>query len=117
MPTETHWNIRRNIIEHLQLLSSKEDQFEYQRTVPIADVSAELFCYWDDQFHKAATNPAWYLEVFTPDEFQALEEFNEVLKEVSKCSPYPLPDIFEFVLTPEWARLSEAASIALKSFQ
>jgi hypothetical protein len=35
---------RRRIIETLELLASRENQLAYQKTVPIADVSQELFC-------------------------------------------------------------------------
>ncbi len=36
--------IRRKVLEELHLLASREEQLEYQRNVPIAHVTAELFC-------------------------------------------------------------------------
>ena len=41
---EIERNIRFLVIDALELISSKELQLKYQRDVPIADVSAELFC-------------------------------------------------------------------------
>lgn len=43
--------IRKNIFELLELWSSQEEQIEYQKNIPIAQVSTELFCEWDDFYH------------------------------------------------------------------
>lgn len=96
----------------LELISSKEEQLDYQAKAPIAYVSAELFNQWDDCY-QIPKEQDWYKEVFTKEELKILQEFDEALEAVSKDTPQNPPEIYEFVDTPEWVRLSNAAGIAL----
>ncbi len=41
---------RKLVFGVIDLWASKENQFEYQKNVPIAQVSAELFCQWEDYY-------------------------------------------------------------------
>ncbi len=106
-------NTRRNIINTLYLFSSKEEQLNYQENVPIAHVSAELFCQWDEYF-LSEKNEGLFREAFNEDERMILSEFNEVFERVAETTPDDLPDIHDFIKTVAWVRLSKAASIALK---
>ena len=105
-------NFRKEVFEVLDLISSKEEQLDYQAKAPIAYVSAELFNQWEDCY-QIPSEQDWYKEAFTDGELCILQEFDEVLEAVSKSTPKNPPDIHEFVNTPEWERLSNAASIAL----
>ncbi|MBK1853220.1 hypothetical protein FE845_17880 [Marinobacter sp. 1-4A] len=105
-------NFRKEVFEVLDLISSKEEQLDYQAKAPIAYVSAELFNQWDDCY-QIPKEQEWYKEAFTDGELSILQEFDEALEAVSKDTPQNPPDIHEFVNTPEWERLSNAASIAL----
>jgi hypothetical protein len=106
-------NFRKEVFEILDLISSKEEQLDYQAKVPIAYVSAELFNQWDDCY-QIPKEQDWYKEAFTEGELSILQEFDEALENVSKDTLQNLPDIHDFVNTPEWERLSNAASIALR---
>jgi hypothetical protein len=93
--------LREGILETLRLLASREAQLEYRRNVPIADVSAELFCAWDDVFWPDDT--ALRAE-FSESEWVTLLRFHSVFERVSRLMPHqPLPPI---VLSPHWLQLS-----------
>ena len=77
MPTELD---RLNIIELLKLWSSKEQQLDYQNNVHIAEVSAELFCQWDEAF---LSNDSIFMKSFSKNEFCYLQEFNKLLNKIS----------------------------------
>ena len=107
-------NQRKQIIESLELLASRDEQLAYQDTVPIADVSAELFCAWDDVF-----SPRYDLSgIFSADEQTALLAFHDVFQRVCRLLPHsPLPPIREFVHSPHWLQLSRAATRTLHALQ
>jgi hypothetical protein len=108
-------NLKQGVLKSLQLLASREAQLEYQRGVPIADVSAELFCMWDEAFWPA--DVALRAE-FSSGEWTALLRFHSVFERVSGLLPHqPLPPIDHFVESPHWLQLSRAASRALRSLE
>ncbi len=107
-------NRRHEVIETLEMLSSAEKQLEYQRTVPIAQVSAELFCLWDEAFW---AEDASLRAAFDPMEWQALLRFDSVFERVSRLLPHKLPPIEEFINLPLWLRLSRAANRALATLR
>jgi hypothetical protein len=98
--------IRKNILETLNLWSSKESQLKFQSNVPSIQLSDELFNLWDDDYkpeseiHKIA---------FTEKERQVLEKFNLLLNIVAEKTPKNLPNIDEFILTKEWIEVNELA--------
>ena len=105
---------RENVISTLRLLASRDEQLEYQQQVPIAQVSAELFCQWaDDHFHPADRR---LQALFTPTEWQALLVFHVHFESISSRVPSPLPPIQEFVSHPLWQQLADSAAEALKTF-
>jgi hypothetical protein len=74
-----------NIIEILQLISSPQSQFEYEKNVPIAKVPAELFCTWfDDYYHP---NSAEFVSSFSSNELKDLSLFNEHFDKLGKDIP------------------------------
>lgn len=109
-------NFRKEVFDVLNLISSKEEQLDYQAKAPIAYVSAELFNQWDDCY-QIPKEQDWYKEAFSEAELKVLQEFDEALEAVSKDTPQNPPDIHDFVKTPEWEKLSNAASIALTKLQ
>ena len=96
----------------LDLISSKDEQLDYQAKVPIAYVSAELFNQWQDCY-QIPKDQDWYKEAFSEAELMIFQEFDEALEAVANDTPQNPPEINEFVKTPEWERLSGAAVIAL----
>ena len=115
--SELQQNFRRNIVETLLLLSSREEQLEYQRQVPITNVYDELFCQWfDDNYDERFIHQAWFREAFSASEHEAMQKFNKVFGDISKVKS-SITSIKEFVKTPQWKKMSEAAEAALLAFQ
>lgn len=99
--------IRRNILNVLDLWSSQEEQLEYQENVPIAQVSAELFCQWaDDSYHPESRQ---FKMAFDEKEREILAEFDKTFNSISEKTLNDLPDINDFVKTTEWKIINRAA--------
>jgi len=104
--------LRSSIGEQLTLLSDPEAQRQYERNVPIADVSAELFCGWfDDLYHPES--PA-FRAAFSPRELEDLAEFNEVFIRVAAELPEPLPRLCDLQAHPAWGCVVSGAARALE---
>ena len=111
-PYEAHY--RDNVLGVLRLLASPEAQLDYQRRVPIAQVSAELFCQWADDTFSADDSRLQAL--FSPAEWTSLLAFNSRFESIFARAPQPLPPISDFVVHPLGRELTEAAREALLSF-
>ncbi len=109
--------LRNRIIEHLQLVSSAEEQLAYQQSAPIAQVSDELFNTWGDWVADEKVIEQFTAPVFSPEEQLAIHEFNSALDAVAGRTPQDLPYITDFIGTPAWQELASAASKALAVFQ
>lgn len=108
---------RKNVIECLRLFASPEEQLEFQRNVPIAHVTAELFCNWSyGAFSPDFPEQEWYRRAFSKVELRAMTEVDQVCESVLHKLPEGLPGIEEFVKTPEAAELAAAATKALSVF-
>ena len=100
------------VVDTLQLWASREEQMEYRRSVPIADVSAEMFCFWNDVFWP--DDPKLRAE-FSETEWAALLRFDSIFDRVCRLLTHdPLPPIEQFVQSPHWLQLSRAAARALQ---
>jgi hypothetical protein len=108
-------NIRIGLNGILKLWASKNEQLDFQKNVPIADVSAELFCQWSDDFYDEE-NPV-LLKEFNQMELQALKEFDNVICHVADIIPEELPPINEFIKTHEWEIVHLQALSTLKQLQ
>ena len=98
--------------ELLQLLSSKEEQQQYQVVVPIANVPAELLCHWFDDHYHPKTD--WFQEAFTSEERDILKEFNDFYDARTSKLPDTLPELLE---DPVWSEIVAKAKQTLKSIQ
>jgi hypothetical protein len=76
---------RKNIIETLQLIASLENQFSYEKNVPIANVPAELFCMWFDDFYHP--NSTEFVNAFNTNELIDLSLFNEYFDKFGENVP------------------------------
>ena len=106
-------NIRKLILEALTLISSKEMQLSYQKKVQISDVSAEIFCLWEDSY---CPDGDIFKMGFNKEELNALSRFNITFEEVCDDSPDDLPSIDEVVTTAYWKKYSDTAGEILKVF-
>lgn len=101
--------LRENLIETLRLASSIEAQREYERNAPIAQVPAEVFCLWGDQYHDDCR---LLDQVFDPAERAALAAYDARLGEIAGASPR-FSGVEEFYAHPCWRELAEAAARTL----
>lgn len=106
---------RKNIKEHLQLLSSAEEQLEYQCNVPHVNVAVELACMWfDDYYHP---EDKIFRSGFSESELQVMSDFSADFDNVLAHFPSEhMPETVDLVERLEWARLTQAAQKALQVF-
>jgi len=109
--------LRGRIVEHLRLLCSAEEQLEYQYNVPGINVTVELVCIWFDDLYYPKRS--FFSSSFSNRELVAMAKFNQVFDAITTSSLQgkEIPQIELFISTPEWIRLSQAASIALCAFE
>ena len=108
--------IRNNIIDYLELAASPDEQREYERNVPIAQVPNEMINMWEDQVD--SNDLDWYCPpVFSPEENTAIRQFHEIWNRVADETPSPMPYTIEALIDTEpWSRLADAARRALDVF-
>ena len=106
--------LRENLLDILDLWTSKDKQIEYQNNVPIADVSAELFCQWDDIYHPE-TIP--FRLAFDEREREILSDFDKLVNHVSDKTPTYLPYITDFIKTNDWLIVNQAAIDTIKRIE
>lgn len=99
-------NIRKSMISSLSLIASKEEQISYQKNVSIADVAAEIFAQWEDNYVPLENMGQFY----SADELKGMHEFNVVFLEVCKELPSSLPSLEKLHETDVWRKYAERAS-------
>ena len=112
--TQLQQTTRKNVLECLELIASAEEQLEYQKNVPIADVPAELFYGWESDY-QTCKNQDWFNGAFSVREIEILEEFDAILEEIATTLPSPIPPLDDFMKMTEWLALSNAAGKAIHS--
>jgi len=105
-------NYRKETFDTLKLISSKAEQLDYQNKVPIAHVSAELFCSWESCYQDVK-NRDWYQSTFSKKELEVLKRFDVSFEQVCSETEQDVPYITEFIQTKQWLTLSKAAKLAL----
>jgi hypothetical protein len=109
--------IRNNIIDYLELASSPDEQREYERRVPIAQVPNEMINQWEDCVPDADFD--WYCEPeYSLDEQDAIRRFHQIWSSVADETPDEMPPtIGALIGTPVWQRLTDGAGEALRVFR
>lgn len=97
---------RKNILGVIDLWASKEKQIDYQENVPMAQVSAELFCQWEDFYSPDSPD---FKQAFEKEELEILSDFNKALNDIVEKTSQELPLIEEFVETQEWIEMNKKA--------
>ena len=105
-------NYRKETFDTLELISSESEQLDYQNKVPIAHVSAELFCSWESCYQDV-NDRDWYQGIFSNKELQALKRFDVTFEKVCSETDQTVPYITDFIKTKQWLTLSKAAKLAL----
>ncbi len=101
--------IRESIIEALCLAASAEQQKHYAADVPNANVVAEVFCSWEDNY---VPDSPWLRQQFNQHELQALATYEAVSSAIASQLPEHL-SVAEFQARSEWQDLASAAKEAL----
>jgi hypothetical protein len=107
--------IRNRLIEYLETASSYEEQREYERNAPIANVPNEMINQWEDWVDGTKID-LFEEPVFSPREREAIRTFHAVWDSVAKDTPETLPTLSEFIGTEPSERLRQAAETALGVF-
>lgn len=100
---------RNGVLEALELASSAEAQRDYQAKVPIAQVVAEVFCWWEDIYHPEVPVTG---VAFTQEELLAMAEYEITLNQVAADTK--TNRLEEFHASRGFQVLSEAAKTTLK---
>ena len=104
---------RRHIIELLQTIASELLQLQYERTVSIADVPAELLSMWfDDLYHTALVE-----QQFTANEAAALARFHALFDEEYHKLPQHPGTIEIWLDDPAWRKIMSAAEETLEQIE
>lgn len=106
-------NIRKHIVETLELIASKQEQIEYQEKVPYINVANELFNQWDDWYYPENSQ---FQRAFSITELEHLAHFHKMLEQIAENTPHPLL-LVSFIDTVQWNELANAAQIALEMFE
>lgn len=104
---------KRNLYEMIELWSSPEEQLNYQKNVPIAQVSHELFNDWESYF----ADRFEFEKFLSKKEIDLFYQFNEAIIKVSDLTPQILPEISEFIKTDEWKIINQKAIEILKKLK
>lgn len=67
--------IRKSVHNVLSLLSSKQQQIDFQQNSPSVNVALEILCLWFDELYNPGT--PLFQKSFTKLEFDLLQEFNQ----------------------------------------
>jgi hypothetical protein len=94
---------REGLIGVIRLWTSKEEQLEYQKSDPIAQVSSELFEQWEDFY---STDSEVLTDAFNHKELKLLDKFDFELTTVRLKLNNDFPQINDFVKTAEWNTLN-----------
>jgi hypothetical protein len=108
--------IRNRVIEYLEMAAPYEDQREYERNVPIANVPYEVINQWEDNFPQGLHHYASDREAYALEEFAALENFVVVWCSTTDALPDDWPTLSQVQAMPEWDELRQAAASALAVF-
>lgn len=103
---------RKEIVDTLELISSKKKLLDYQKEIPKADVTEEMFSDWDSAYIR---DQQWFIEKFNERELQAIDMFNSRIEKIwYEINSHLLP-INEFVETSQWREIASAANETLST--
>ena len=108
--------IRREIIETLETIGSRESQIEYQNNVPIIHVPSELICQWFDDHYLPDSSS--FISSFNQKELDAMKSFNDYFYELlSEIKSDPAFNNFPQIIdTDLWKKIMTKANETLKVF-
>lgn len=103
--------LRLGIVHILQMLSSREEQLDYERRVPGISVPTELLSLWfDDQYSPESES---FRLCFSGQEMEALSAFNGYFEIVEKRLPEPRGGIKTWLEDENWRGIMREAARTL----
>ena len=114
-PLSQTQDLRRGIVDLLQLLPSPERQREYEQTVPKVSVPTELLCMWFEDNYLPAS--AAFRLGFSPRELEAMAVFNNYFADHEKLLPDAPNGIQGWLGTEAWQGITWEASTAIAAFE
>jgi len=100
-------DLRENLIDILSTIASAEKQLEYEKQVPIANVSDELICGWfDDLYHP---NTTLFESAFNSQERRELDRFNYFFVNYVNSIP-DNQKLIDLQTSDEWKKIQLLAS-------
>ena len=105
-------NLRRSVVDLLELLSSSEKQLEYQGRVP-HDISVELLCMWFDDFYIPDSES--FKCSFSQKELAAMANFNTYYSAHEKLLP-EVGGITSWLTNEVWREIMQKAKETLVVF-
>ena len=109
---EMAMNVRVKVLGLLRTFASPDEQREYQRTVLIAAVPAELVCGWADDLYHPDT--ATHARAFSPAERAGLAGFDKEFRRWS--AEVHNGDVEAYIASAAGVALARAAVVALAVF-
>ena len=102
---------RQSVAEVLELLSSGDKQLSYERDVPQASVTDELFSLWfDDRY---LPDDDYFQNCFSQEELAALAAFNEYYEKHEKLLPEPRNGVTDWLRNETWQGIMRQAARTL----
>ncbi len=106
-------DLRPGIFRVLRLLSSPEEQLDYERRVPGISVPTELLSQWfDDQYVPESES---FRLCFSSQEMEALSVFNNYFDVAEKRLPQPRDGIGTWLEDETWQGIMREAARALSA--
>jgi len=112
--TELQINTKNQVFDMFEDLSSKEKQLVYKSQVPFVHIPNELISEWDGNFIK---NKEWYREIWTRNQWKALNEFDVKFIVILNQLPNDIPDVPEVFENEEWQKIISLAYITLEKLK
>ena len=107
-------SLRSGIVDVLRLLSSAEQQLEYERRVPSISVPIELESIWFDDTYIPSSHA--FKSYFFPEELEAMAVFNTYFIDQKELLPKCPDGIHSWLNTETWQGIMREAGRALATF-
>jgi hypothetical protein len=102
--------VARTVLEEIRILASREDQLQYEKDVPIADVPSELVCGWD-LFEGNRQDLKAHLR---PDQFRSLQQIEDAMEHfLAADDHWKINSVADLHQHSRWPAVIEAAAKAL----
>ena len=108
-------DLRPGVVRVLRLLSSPEEQLEYERRVPGVSVPTELLSQWFDDLYIPESSS--FRLCFSSQEMGALAAFNNYFADREKLLPPPRDGIKTWIEDGVWQGIVREASRALSAME